>query len=206
MRQNHRGLSLIEITIVLTLISVMMALSLPMLSVANAKARSELCQQNLVEIGQTIASHAQDNNQLPTLYNLAPPQAGLSLPEFVEPRLNIPKITFCPSDETEASQLMGTSYRWGMAFNGVDTGNLQSLIGQRMLADREAFHNNAAQPTNEMVIVEDEAGLRLSLIGDNAPTNASNNQPNLYLKKKLKKDKKNKTKKKNKPNRQNDDD
>ncbi len=185
-RLIHRGLSLIEITIVLTLISVMMALSLPMLSVANARARSELCQQNLIEIGQVIVGHAQDNDHLPTLYNLSPTQAGLSLPEFIEPRLHIPKVVFCPSDETETSQVLGTSYRWGMAFNDQKPGAMWGMVGQPLLADREAYHLSESQPVNEMVVIEDDTGIKLSLIGKDSKNSTPGKQPDLYFKKKQK--------------------
>lgn len=180
----HRGLSLLEIVIVLTLIAVMMALSLPMLNVANATARSELCQQNLIEIGQIIAGHTQDHGRLPTLHNLAPTQGGLSLPQFIEPRSNIPRVTFCPGDETDISQVMGTSYRWSMAFNDQDPSAIPTLLGQRMLADREAFHHNSVLPLNEMVIAEDEAGFRLSLIGENPQNSKTKNHRKIYLKEK----------------------
>lgn len=186
MRLIHRGLSLVEVAIVLTLISVMMALSLPMLSTANARARSKLCQENLVEIGQVIVSHTQDTGRLPALHNLAPTQPGLSLPEFIEPRLHIPKVLFCPSDETQTSQALGTSYRWATAFNNQSPGALRNMLGQPMLADREAYHANAVQPINEVMVVEDDAGVRLAMIGEDPRDNAVKSRPDLYLNKKPK--------------------
>lgn len=181
MRPNQRGLSIIEVAIVITLISVMMALSLPMFSSANARARSELCQQNLVEIGQAIVSDANTTGQLPTVYNLTPNQAGQSLPELLEPLRLSPNIVFCPSDETEASQALGTSYRWGMAFNGQSLDAIQQMLGQRMLTDREAYHPTAQQTINEMVVAQDETGLHLSLVGEYTKPTTPTQHPELYF-------------------------
>lgn len=172
---------------VVTLIATMMALSLPMLSNANAKARSELCRQNLAEIGQTVASFTQDMNHLPTLHGLEPIQPGLSLPEFIEPRLHTPYVVFCPSDETEQSMVLGTSYQWDTAFNGLHAGELGTMVGLPMMADREAFHTGPDLPINEMMLLEDNEGYRLSLPGEDAQ--GEPDRLSIYLKKKPKKDK-----------------
>lgn len=180
MSHARRGLSLIELLIVVTLIATMMALSLPMLSSANAKARSELCRKNMAEIGQTVASFTQDMGCLPTLHGLDPAQAGLSLPEFVEPRLQSQYALFCPSDETEASVILGTSYQWASAFNGLRVGEFENVLGRPLLADRESFHTGPDLPINEMVLVEDDAGYRLTLLGEDPRSERAYRQ-SLYL-------------------------
>lgn len=187
MSRVRRGLSLIEVLIVVTLIVTMMAMSLPMLSSANAKARSELCQQNLIEIGQTIASVTQAESKLPTLYPLEPMRDGLSLPELIATRAHTPQVAYCPSDETERSYVMGTSYRWTTGFNGLHPGELGTMLGQPILADREPYHAGSVLPINEVTVVEDEAGYRLSLLGEDARNNARNHKSTkLYLNKKPK--------------------
>lgn len=180
----RRGLSLIELLIVVTLIVTMMSMSLPMLSNANARARSELCQQNLVEISQTIASVTMEHGELPTLYTLQPTQDGLSLPELIESRAHTPQVVFCPSDETEQSHILGTSYQWASSFNGLGPGELGTMLGQPILADREAYHAGSALPISEVTVIEDEAGYRLSLPGeDTQDRRPTNNRPKLYLNK-----------------------
>ncbi|MBX2850568.1 MAG: type II secretion system GspH family protein [Phycisphaeraceae bacterium] len=189
----RRGLSLIEVVIVLALISVMMALSLPMLSNANARARAELCQQNLVEMGQSIATYAQETDALPTLHTIKPTQGGLSLPEFIEPRLHTPQVVFCPSDETEISQSLGTSYQWSGVFNGLPVDQLDSLVGQRMLGDRENFHVGPGTLMNELALEQSAAGLRMVPVGTDHSEKATTNH-GLILSKKSKNPKKNKGK------------
>ena len=189
LRCNHRGLSLIELMIVFALISVMMVLSLPMLSTANERARSELCQQNLVEITQTIVEHAEDTGRLPTMQNLQPIHAGMSLPEFIRLDQHTPNVLFCPSDDTENSQRFETSYQWTMTFNDKSPGELTQYLGQAILADREAYHQNAVQTINEMIVELDEDGLRLGLLR-NESQGPSSNRPAIYFKPKNNKPKK----------------
>ncbi|MGB0767021.1 MAG: pilus assembly FimT family protein [Phycisphaeraceae bacterium] len=159
----RKGLSLVELVIVFALIAVMMALSLPMLTTANAEARSAVCRQNLADMGGAIASHVQDTGTLPTLYGLAPNQNGMSLPEFIKPRLQMPNVVYCPSDETEESHLLGTSYRWTQALNGVQLSQLQPAALQPLLTDRESFHQDAGLLANELVLDRDDQGFLLTL-------------------------------------------
>lgn len=163
----YRGLSLVEVIIVLALIAVMMALSLPMLSTANAKARSQLCQQNLLEIGQVVIRYSSDTGVLPSITTLAPTRQGQSLPEFLSTQLHEPSVAFCPSDETEQSQVLGTSYLWSNRFNSQSIGQLPNLTGQPLLSDREPYHVAALLPANELVLSRDTTGLGLSILATN---------------------------------------
>lgn len=148
----QRGLSLVEICIVMALIAVLMALSLPMLSNANAEARATVCRQNLADIGNAISGYTRDYGALPSIAELPPHHPGLSLPELVAPRLQTPNILFCPSDETERSQLLGTSYRWSPAFNGMAYADLHKAIDKPVLTDRDAFHTGSELAANELLL------------------------------------------------------
>lgn len=178
---HQRGLSLIEVAIVFTMISMMMLLSLPMLSSANARARSELCQQNLVEMGQAVVHYARDTNCLPTLYNGPSQDVGMSLAEFIKPRVQTPNALFCPSDETAESQSLGTSYTWGTAFNNQTPGGIHQLLGKTMLADRETYHTNSQRPINEVAITEDNNDYLLSLLAIDPESKAGYSKPILVL-------------------------
>lgn len=165
MLPNRRGLSLVEVLIVVMLIAVMMVMSLPMLGIANAKARSELCQQNLVDIGQAVVTFSQDTGKLPAIQPIPPHHDGQSLSEFVSNRLRTPLVVYCPSDETDLSQRLGTSYKWSIGFNALPTEQLPNMVGKPLLLDRESYHTNADLPVNELVLSQDEAGYRLALQG-----------------------------------------
>lgn len=142
----------------MALIAVLMALSLPMLSVANAEARSVVCRQNLADMGSAITGYIHDNDQLPSLSELPPHYEGMSLPELVSPRLHTPDVVFCPSDETDRSQVLGTSYRWVAAYNALQLNNLDRAVDMPVLLDRDTFHQGVELPVNELVLRRNERG------------------------------------------------
>ena len=64
----RRGFTLVELLVVIAIIGVLMALLLPMLSRAKAKARRATCVNQLGQVGTALISFAQDNangNRLP---------------------------------------------------------------------------------------------------------------------------------------------
>jgi len=184
MSARLRGLSLIELIMVFALVAVLMALSLPMLSHANAEARSVVCRQNLAEIGGTVNGHLRDYGMLPRLAELPPHEPGMSLPELVGPRLQTPNVTFCPSDETDRSQLLGTSYRWATAFNNLKASELQRALDQPILNDREAYHAGTEIRANELILQRKNGKLRFVVTAApddqarDAATNAMPGNPN----------------------------
>jgi len=152
MSLDRRGLSLIEVVIVLALIAVLMALSLPMLGTANAQARSLVCRQNLADMGEIITSFAMDFERLPSIGLPTPQCDGQTLHDFIHPRMQNPSVLFCPSDETAQSQELGSSYQWADLYNGASLDDFDSTLGQPLLADRDAFHHDADIPTNELLL------------------------------------------------------
>lgn len=165
MSASMRGLSLIEMLLVVGMISVMMALSLPMLTHANAEARSTVCRENLFEIGTAITDYIHERGELPRLVDLPTHRTGTALPELMTTRAHTPNVLFCPSDETDQSQLAGTSYRWAFAMNGMKVSELSKAIGQPVLRDREPFHQGMTLATNELVVQRDAAFLKFVVTG-----------------------------------------
>lgn len=159
MSAHLRGLSLLEVVIVVALISVLMALSLPMLSHGNAEARSALCRQNLSDMGGAVTSYLNDQGKLPDIVPLPAHEQGLSLPELVKPRLQTPNAVFCPSDETQRSHLLGTSYQWSTMCNGKSRASLSQAVGQPLITDRDAFHSGVGVSSNELIIGRREGEL-----------------------------------------------
>lgn len=162
---RERGLSLIEVIIVVSLITVLMAMSLPMLSHANAEARSVVCRQNLAEIGTAVTGYMRDYGRLPKLVELPPHQPGTSLPELISQRLQTPSIAYCPSDETDRSQLLGTSYHWATAYNGMELTSLERALDQPLLNDRENFHQGTNLASNELVLKRFEGQYQFTVTG-----------------------------------------
>ncbi len=164
----------------MALIAVLMALSLPMLSHANAEARSVVCRQNLSEIGGAVTGYIRDYGRLPALAELPPHEPGMSLPELIQPRLQTPNVLFCPSDETERSQLLGTSYHWATAYNGFEVSALERAVNQPIVTDRESFHQGTELAMNELVLLQDNGKYRFAVTnGDEAPPADPKTQPPL---------------------------
>ena len=191
---------------VLAMIAVLMALSLPMLGHANAQARSAVCQQNLAEIGSAINSYLVDHGRMPLLVELPPHQPGLSLPELVGPKLLTTNALFCPSDQTDDSQLLGTSYHWETAYNNMAVPQFDSVAGQPLLADREAFHHGADLERNELVLRKNNEHYQFTVTSspkDQDADDARNNKPDKPAKpnkNKPGKNKPDKAKPENRPN------
>jgi hypothetical protein len=154
---------------VIVLIAVLMALSLPMLSSANDRARSEVCRDNLIELGRSVADYAYENEVMPTLSLQSNAREGFSIPRFVDAMGTSPYVVFCPSDESDRSKQLGTSYRWAERFNGKAVGALAPLIGQSMLFERKAFHPTSLEQPN---------ALQLSLRGDDYAMSLSRDEAN----------------------------
>ncbi|MEM9109757.1 MAG: type II secretion system protein [Planctomycetota bacterium] len=167
---SRRGLSLLEVLMVVTLITVMMVLSLPMISRANARARSELCQQNLAEIGKAIASYTNDMNRMPILGRDESEEQGQTLPGFIEERLQSAHVLFCPSDDTKLSQSLGTSYRWSPSFNGLEPEQLRGMIGRVLLADRAAYHRGPHHFSNELLLKQSGLSYAFTLLSRPEPS------------------------------------
>ena len=158
---------------VLAMIAALMAISLPMLNHANAQARSAVCQQNLVEIGNSVSVYVLDHGQLPQLFELPPHEPGMSLPELVGQRLQSDNVTFCPSDETERSHVLGTSYHWSTSYNSMPLSSLNRAVDQTLVSDREAFHQGAETQINELVLRQKDGQFRFIVTG--SPEDAVNN-------------------------------
>lgn len=168
-----RGLSLIEVLLVMVLITVLMALSLPMFSHANAEARAVICRQNLAEIGTAVTGHIRDYGRLPAIAELPAHEPGLSLPELVQSRLQSSDALFCPSDETDRSQILGTSYHWRSAFNGFTIADFERALDQTLVSDRESFHAGTDLPSNELILRRSGGKFQFAVTGsddDPAPT------------------------------------
>ncbi len=67
--RDRRGLTLIEILVVITVIGLLVALLLPAVQSARETARRTICGDNLRQIGLAIQSHENERGVLPALYN-----------------------------------------------------------------------------------------------------------------------------------------
>jgi prepilin-type processing-associated H-X9-DG protein/prepilin-type N-terminal cleavage/methylation domain-containing protein len=149
--------TLVELLVVISIIVLLAALLLPVLSKAKESSRSAACLSNLHQIGIALQLYAQDNhNQLPLLGNLGAtnnpsatnlPLVNMALSNYV----GAPQVFRCPSDQQKIFENTGSSFWWNTFLNGQDSDHLS--IGPMefdphnipLLFDKEAFHKARGQ-------------------------------------------------------------
>ncbi|WDI42117.1 DUF1559 domain-containing protein [Bremerella sp. P1] len=83
MPDNRRGVSLIELVVVLGIVGLLLAILLPEVQAIRESGRKLTCQNNLRQIVLGIANHESAKGSLPSLYNGTPlPQPRSALDEF----------------------------------------------------------------------------------------------------------------------------
>jgi len=81
-----------------------------------------------------------------------PPHLRPSAASDVYKRQHAPNAVSCPGDETERSQLLGTSYRWAAAYNGIKYKDLRRAVDKPLLTDRDTFHTGSDFASNELLL------------------------------------------------------
>ena len=112
---KRRGFTLVEILIVLAIITLLVAILLPVLSSVRAAGRSAVCVSNLRQLGQAMQQYTADNDHFPRGLDPADrytpqmwagnPDAGGDiltatplLSEVMAPYIKSPQLWKCPSD------------------------------------------------------------------------------------------------------------
>jgi prepilin-type N-terminal cleavage/methylation domain-containing protein/prepilin-type processing-associated H-X9-DG protein len=145
--------SLIELLIVIAIIGILAALSLPVLNRAQESGRSTACVSNLHQIGLALQMYVdQNNNTLPFMYD-APLDTNVmatnNLPNVdivLKNELGNTNVLRCPSDFGGIFQLTGSSYGWNSLLNGQNANHLV-VMGMNfnphaipVFFDKENFH------------------------------------------------------------------
>jgi prepilin-type N-terminal cleavage/methylation domain-containing protein/prepilin-type processing-associated H-X9-DG protein len=145
--------SLIELLIVIAVIGVLAALSLPVLNRAEESGRTTACLSNLHQIGLALQMYVDaNNNMLPVMRDApmdtnAPPTNSLPDVDMVlQSELGNTNVLRCPSDFQGIFQLTGSSYSWNSLLNGENANHLV-VLGMNfnpqaipVFFDKESFH------------------------------------------------------------------
>ncbi|MGD0092431.1 MAG: DUF1559 domain-containing protein [Planctomycetota bacterium] len=145
-RINRLGFTLVELLVVISILIILAALLLPVLSRARAEARRVQCKSNLSQLAKAVQMYVIDNQgrypaaaSRPSLDNSLPSFSQLLLPYCHDPR-----VLCCPADNQGFYQQEGSSYEWNAVLNGrVQDGRLEQILGPSrtpMLYDYENFH------------------------------------------------------------------
>lgn len=156
------GFTLIELLVVISIIGILAALLLPVLSRAKESGKATACLSNLHQIGLALQMYVSDyRNRLPWMSDIYPGVTN----EYAGPEqvlassLGNLKALHCPSDQWPADKAMadpqkgptffeqtGASYSWNNFLNGQDAEQL-SVYGMKfdshaipLMFDKEKFH------------------------------------------------------------------
>ena len=109
MRLSRLGFTLMELMIVVSIILLLVAMTIPVIGLIRKQAKEAVCRNNLTQIGIGITAFQQDNNNhfpvtLGTLFETSQPLASES-----------PRVMLCPFDAKKgADQYMGRPANWGV--------------------------------------------------------------------------------------------
>lgn len=148
---RYRGLSLIEVAIVICLIAVLALVSLPMLTRANGEARSTACRANLTTLGEQLEYHLDARGELPALLN----RDGLDLDvPTIDQILGVGSparaALQCPSDDEGFYERSGTSYQWFAVWDRLTRYAPEPDPLTPLLADKAPFHTEQHHPYNAL--------------------------------------------------------
>jgi prepilin-type N-terminal cleavage/methylation domain-containing protein len=143
-----RGLTLIELLIVIAIIAALAAISVPTASLLRANSHKASCMGNLRQIALGLENYLQDHQEtMPTLATArldrsdSTPVLETVLLEYI----NNPDSFHCPADRNEFAR-SGSSYLWNTLQNGRLRSQLQ-FLGVRaepqlvpLVTDKESWH------------------------------------------------------------------
>ncbi|HEY3320170.1 MAG TPA: type II secretion system protein [Planctomycetota bacterium] len=144
--RHAAGFTLIEILVVISIIALLAALVLPVLSRARAEGQRTACKSNLSQLAKAVQMYASENHsaypvasQRPTMNSAHP-----SLRTVLSPYTPDVRVFCCPADHQGFYQKEGLSYEWNIMLNGIiQDGLLDQFLGPSktpMIYDYENFH------------------------------------------------------------------
>lgn len=152
-----RGLTLVEIFVVIAILVILATISVPTFRLMKANARSTVCSGKLRDIGIGMNSYFLDHGMIfPTMVaarenrNEEVPALDTVLLEYVGDEFAFE----CPADHEGIFKKTGSSYFWNSLVNGQKTSNLK-LLGMKghesgipIVSDKENFHESVGDGVN----------------------------------------------------------
>jgi prepilin-type N-terminal cleavage/methylation domain-containing protein/prepilin-type processing-associated H-X9-DG protein len=154
--QAARGLTMVEILIVVAILGTLVGIGVPSFRLMKANARSTLCAGKLRDLGIGLNSYLGDHGmKFPTLV------AARESREDDVPALDTELLEYvgdesafqCPADHEHFGKT-GCSYFWNSLVNGQHTAKLELLgmkghaAGIPIVSDKENFHEDVGDSVN----------------------------------------------------------
>lgn len=154
---GNKGMTLLEIMVVLAIIGVLSAILIPSMERIKLAARSNQCVGKLREIGIGMSNYFLDHGTtFPTMV-AARESRDEDVPAIDTVLLDYVKdetLFQCPSDHAGIFEKTGSSYLWNSLINGQKMGNMdllgltESESGIPTVSDKENFHKHVGDGVN----------------------------------------------------------
>ena len=146
---KHAAFTLVELLVVLAVVAVLAALSVPVYARITQSSRAVACMSNLRQLGGALQLYLNDHAMvMPTLGAARADKnaAGAYIDNTLNTYAANPKVFACPADTLGDATASGTSYYWNSLLNGQAAASLhllrlsttQSFIP--VLCDKDPFH------------------------------------------------------------------
>lgn len=156
-RSNQKGVTLIELFIVVAVIAALAAVLVPTMTRAKANARSVQCVGKLRDIGIGLNQYFADQGMIFPTMVAARESREDDVPVIDTVLLDYVGDEFafqCPSDHEGIFEETGSSYFWNSLINGQRMGNMDLLgmirqeSGIPIASDKENFHEHVGDGVN----------------------------------------------------------
>ncbi len=142
------GFSLIELLVVIGIITLLVAITIPAVNSARLTARTTTCLSNVRQVGVMLNAYlVTSNGVMPTLHNREDKATPLPAMDTALVRPGEGTAVFrCPADAKGIFDVSGSSYLWNFLVNGQKVESMFSLIGGRdaskipLVSDKEGWH------------------------------------------------------------------
>lgn len=146
---RRAAFTLAELLVVLAIVVVLTAISLPVYARVTQASRAAACTSNLRQLGAALGLYLGEHNMvMPTLLALRANKTdpGAVIDNTLNAYATNPKVFVCPADTKGDAAGSGTSYFWNSLINGQSLAslrllNLRSTNSQiPVLCDKDPFH------------------------------------------------------------------
>lgn len=161
-RSKRLGFTLVELLVVIGIISLLISILMPSLTLARQRAVSVSCQANLRSLGQLLIMYAQANHDElfdPKKGGSYPPTDRWYVPIFAGVVTRggnpLPKIMVCPADEEISQEEMAESTTWNVPIEWIKH---SYIINMHIHYDDIKYNKTRKVPATEVIVMGEKKG------------------------------------------------